>query len=126
LADLITGDEELSAACETATSDAARRVFTRRNAGGESTGMPIGLAGDGIVARQATAETRAAFVERMLEVATGDLDPENTRAMATEAIAWDSPALTDDEAADTFPPGSSPWHSASTRQRDGMPTRTIR
>jgi hypothetical protein len=64
--------------------------------------MPLGLGGDGIVARRATAETRAAFVERMLEVATGDLDPENTRAMAADAIAWVAPALMDDEAAEAF------------------------
>jgi hypothetical protein len=102
LADLIASDEELSAECETATSDAAHRVFTSRNADGLSTGMPVGLAGDGIVARHAAAETRAAWVERMLEVATGDVDPENTRAMAAEAIAWVAPALTDDEAAQAF------------------------
>jgi hypothetical protein len=101
LAELITGDDELSAACETATDQAARRVFTRRDASGESTGMPTGLAGDGIVARHATVGTRAAFVGHMLEIATGALDPESTRAMTAEAIAWVAPALTDDESADT-------------------------
>jgi hypothetical protein len=100
LADAITGDAELEAACTAATErNAGVTTIERGEAPREvlvSLGIP--LEPGGLLARFATPEGRRRFVDRMVEIVGDSDEPESNRASAANALCNAAPSLTTEQA----------------------------